>query len=67
MEIDAVKRNGKEAMEKNKNNSLGVIDGWSIGTGAMMGCSIFVVSGTASGIAGPSAALGFFLAALVAI
>lgn len=54
-------------MEKGKNNSLGIIDGWAIGTGAMMGCSIFVVSGTASGVAGPSAALGFFLASLVAM
>ena len=54
-------------MSKEKNNSLGTIDGWAIGTGAMMGCSIFVVSGTASGIAGPSAAAGFFLASLVAM
>lgn len=53
--------------KKKNNGTLGVIDGWSIGTGAMMGASIFVVSGTASGIAGPSAALGFFLAALVAM
>ena len=54
-------------MGKSKSNTLGIIDGWSIGTGAMMGCSIFVVSGTASGIAGPSAALGFFLASLIAM
>ena len=54
-------------MSREKSNSLGTIDGWAIGTGAMMGCSIFVVSGTASGIAGPSAAAGFFLASLVAM
>lgn len=54
-------------MEKNGKGTLGVWDGWSIGTGAMMGASIFVVSGTASGIAGPAAALGFFLAAVVAM
>lgn len=33
----------------------------------MMGASIFVVSGTASGVAGPSAALGFLLAAMIAM
>lgn len=55
-------------MDKNKQQgTLGVWDGWSLGTGAMMGASIFVVSGTASGVAGPSAALGFLLAAMIAM
>ena len=54
-------------MDKNQQGTLGVWDGWSLGTGAMMGASIFVVSGTASGAAGPSAALGFMLAAAIAM
>lgn len=54
-------------MDKKAKGTLGVWDGWSLGTGAMMGASIFVVSGTASGVAGPSAALGFMLAALIAM
>lgn len=54
-------------MDKNQQGTLGVWDGWSLGTGAMMGASIFVVSGTASGVAGPSAALGFMLAAAIAM
>lgn len=52
-------------MDKKKQGTLGIWDGWSLGTGAMMGASIFVVSGTASGVAGPSAALGFLLAAML--
>lgn len=54
-------------MDKKKQGTLGIWDGWSLGTGAMMGASIFVVSGTASGVAGPSAALGFLLAAMIAM
>lgn len=54
-------------MKRKNDGKLGAIDGWAIGAGAMMGASIFVVSGTASGVAGPSAALGFLIAALVAM
>lgn len=54
-------------MRRKNDGKLGAIDGWAIGAGAMMGASIFVVSGTASGVAGPSAALGFLIAALVAM
>ena len=54
-------------MSKNQQGTLGVWDGWSLGTGAMMGASIIVVSGTASGVAGPAAALGFMLAAVIAM
>lgn len=41
------------------------LDGWAIGTGAMMGVAIFVVSGQISGVAGPAACLGFFIAAAI--
>ena len=54
-------------MDKKNQGTLGIWDGWSLGTGARMGASIFVVSGTASGVAGPSAALGFLLAAMIAM
>ncbi len=54
-------------MNEKSKGTLGVWDGWSIGTGAMMGASIFVVSGTASGMAGPAASVGFVIAALAAL
>lgn len=41
------------------------LDGWAIGTGAMMGVAIFVVSGQISGVAGPAACLGFLIAAAI--
>lgn len=44
---------------------LSVIDGWAIGTGAMIGVTVFVVSGTISGRAGPSACLGFVIACAI--
>lgn len=43
------------------------IDGWAIGTGAMMGVTIFAVSGSISGMAGPAACLGFVIAAIIVI
>lgn len=46
---------------------LNTWDGWSVGTGAMMGVSIFVTSGSVSGIAGPAAGLGYFLASIAAL
>ncbi len=58
---------GKRTGSGQAEGSLGILDGWSIGTGAMMGVSVFVVSGTVSGIAGPAASLGYFLASLVAL
>lgn len=45
--------------------TLGVVDGWAIGTGAMVGVTIFTVSGTISGLAGPAACLGFVVAAAI--
>lgn len=42
-------------------SKLGVVDGWAIGTGAMIGVTIFVICGTISGLAGPAACLGFIL------
>ena len=44
---------------------LSVIDGWAIGTGAMIGVTVFVVSGTISGMAGPAACLGFVIACAI--
>ena len=46
---------------------LGLLDGWAVGTGAMVGVTIFVVSGQISGLAGPAAALGFFFAAIIVL
>lgn len=44
---------------------LTTLDGWAVGTGAMMGVTIFVVSGQISGVAGPAACLGFLIASVV--
>ncbi len=55
-------------MVQNQNElsrQLTTLDGWAVGTGAMMGVTIFVVSGQISGIAGPAASLGFLIAAVV--
>jgi len=57
-------------MENNKvekSKKLGVLDGWAIGAGAMIGVTIFVVSGTISGMAGPAASLGFIISGILVI
>ena len=54
--------NGKDDQLK---KSMGVVDGWAIGTGAMIGVTVFVVSGTISGMAGPAACLGFVIACAI--
>ncbi|MPM06867.1 putative amino acid permease YhdG [bioreactor metagenome] len=46
-------------------SGLRVIDGWAIGSGAMIGVTIFVVSGTISNLAGPAACLGFIVACVL--
>lgn len=51
--------------EPSLQKGLGVLDGWAVGTGAMVGVTVFVVSGTISGMAGPSACLGFVIACLL--
>ena len=56
---------GKDGKDANLKKSMGVIDGWAIGTGAMVGVTVFVVSGTISGMAGPSACLGFVIACAI--
>lgn len=50
---------------KLQSGSMSVIDGWAVGTGAMVGVTVFVVSGTISGMAGPAACLGFVIACLI--
>ena len=54
--------NGKDDQLK---KSMGIVDGWAIGTGAMIGVTVFVVSGTISGMAGPAACLGFAIACVI--
>lgn len=44
-----------------RGGKFSVIDGWAIGTGAMIGVTIFVICGAISGVAGPAASLGFVL------
>jgi len=41
---------------------LSLFDGWTIGTGSMIGAAIFVVSGVIIGTAGPSSFLSFLIA-----
>ena len=50
---------------KLQGGSMTVVDGWAVGTGAMVGVTVFVVSGTISGMAGPAACLGFVIACLI--
>ena len=54
---------GEHKLTKN----LTVLDGWTIGTGAMVGVTIFVVSGQISALAGPSACLGFLFAGIIVL
>ena len=56
-----LEQSGSEQLQ----SGLSVLDGWAVGTGAMIGVTIFVVSGTISGMAGPSACLGFVIACLL--
>lgn len=55
--------------DKNQGNELQkglhTLDGWAIGTGAMIGVTVFVVSGQISGMAGPASCLGFVIACLL--
>ncbi len=53
--------------ETNLQSGLRVIDGWAIGTGAMIGVTIFVVSGSISGMAGPASCLGFIIACVLVL
>ena len=46
---------------------LSVLDGWSIGSGGMIGVTVFVVSGSISAMAGPAACISYIIAALVTI
>ncbi len=55
----------KEKEKEILSPQLTTIDGWALGTGAMMGITVFVVSGQISGLAGPASCLGFLLAALL--
>lgn len=48
-----------------RTGKLNSFDGWAIGSGAMIGASIFILSGKMSGAAGPAAALSFIVAAFV--
>ncbi len=50
-----------------KVKKLTLLDGWAVGTGAMIGVTIFVVSGKMSGLAGPAAALSFLIAASITV
>lgn len=45
---------------------LGLLDAVGVGLGAIVGAGIFVVTGVAAGIAGPSFLVGLFLAAIAA-
>jgi len=46
---------------------LTLLDGWSLGTGNMIGATIFVASGLMSSIAGPAASLSFVICAVVTL
>lgn len=46
---------------------MNTFNGWAVGTGAMVGSTVFVATGAMSGYAGPAASLSFIIAALVTI
>ena len=37
------------------------LDGWAMGTGAMIGATVFVASGLMAGVAGPASSLSFVI------
>lgn len=55
----------KKKVETAQKDKFGVVDGWAIGTGAMIGVTIFVICGTISGLAGPAGSLGFIISGLL--
>ncbi|NYB74678.1 amino acid permease [Sedimentibacter hydroxybenzoicus DSM 7310] len=46
---------------------LTLLDGWSLGTGSMIGATIFVASGLMSSIAGPATSISFIICAAVTL
>lgn len=55
----------KKEVKVKKKEGFGVLDGWAVGTGSMIGVTIFVICGTISGLAGPAASLGFVISGLL--
>lgn len=54
-------------MGEKKQKKLTTLDGWAMGTGAMIGATVFVASGLMSGVAGPAASISFIIAAVVTL
>lgn len=54
-------------MGEKRQKKLTTLDGWAMGTGAMIGATVFVASGLMSGVAGPAASLSFIIAAVVTL
>lgn len=54
-------------MAEKKQKKLTTLDGWAMGTGAMIGATVFVASGLMSGVAGPASSLSFIIAAAVTL
>lgn len=52
---------------KEKQKKLTTLDGWAMGTGAMIGATVFVASGLMAGVAGPASSLSFVIAAAVTL
>ena len=46
---------------KEKQKKLTTLDGWAMGTGAMIGATVFVASGLMAGVAGPASSLSFVI------
>lgn len=54
-------------MGERKQKKLTTLDGWAMGTGAMIGATVFVASGLMAGVAGPASSLSFIIAAVVTL
>ncbi len=54
-------------MTDNKQKKLTVLDGWAMGTGAMIGATVFVASGLMAGVAGPASSISFLIAAAITL
>ncbi|HEX6307975.1 MAG TPA: amino acid permease [Longimicrobiales bacterium] len=61
-----MKGDGGEVTGSRLRRDLGLLDAVGIGFGAIVGAGIFVVTGVAAGIAGPSFLLGLFVAGIAA-
>ena len=65
--MEKPEENNHRSAEVTFSRDLGLFDATMIGVGAMIGAGIFVLTGIASGVAGPGALLAFILNGFVTL